>query len=80
MSKQRRTYTQGEINLLIDSVLHPLINKSSKPKPLMAVDALFHLINEGKFEQKVRETIANTVLPKLRDRLLEGIVEQEERR
>jgi len=78
MSKQRRTYTEGEINQLIDSILHPLIGKSNKPKPLMAVDALLHLINEGKFEQKVRETIANTVLPKLRDRLLEGTGKQEE--
>jgi len=79
MVRQKRTkYTQGEINSLIDAVLHPAIERSKNPKPLMAVDALLHLINEGKLEESVRKTLAYTVLPKLKDRLLEGTGKQEE--
>ncbi len=71
MAKPR--YNQGEVNCLIDAILHPLIEKSDNPKPLAAVDGILHLINEGKLEESVRKTIAYRVLPALRQKLLDGI-------
>lgn len=74
--KRRRRYTKGEINALIDAVLHPLIDRSENPRPLEVVDGIMHHINEGDLEESVRKTLAYTVLPKLRQRLLRDMEKQ----
>lgn len=65
---RKRQYSKGEINRLIDSLLHPLFDQSSA---LMAVDTALH----GLVEQNPPETIkkfARYTLPKIIEEILKS--------
>jgi hypothetical protein len=66
--KKKRHYSKGEINRLIDSLLHPLFARSSV---FIAVDTVVH----GLVEQNPPETIKKFVrynLPKIIEEILKG--------
>jgi hypothetical protein len=66
--KKKRHYSKGEINRLIDSLLHPLFGHSSA---FVAVDVALH----GLVEQNPPETIKKFVrytLPKIIAEILKG--------
>jgi len=48
--RKRRLYSEGQLNRLIDSLLHPLFNRNPE---LMMVDTILHAI----IEQNAPETV-----------------------
>jgi len=64
MPKRRRSaYTEGQINSLIDSVLHPLMKGEDKI-PVMLLDFLAHSFVEQDPQKSSRKFVKYT-LPKL---------------
>jgi hypothetical protein len=49
MKKSKKQYSKGDINRLIDTLLHPLFNRSPE---LMIIDSVLH----GLVEQNLTET------------------------
>jgi hypothetical protein len=66
--KNKRQYSKGEINRLIDSTIHPLFKRSPA---FIVVDTVLH----GLVEQNPKETIgkfARYTLPKIIDEILKS--------
>jgi hypothetical protein len=61
MKKSRRHYSKGDINRLIDTLLHPLFDHSPE---LMIVDSVLHGLVERNLTETARKLIRYN-LPKI---------------
>jgi hypothetical protein len=68
MKKNRRKYSKGELNRLIDSLLHPLFDHSPE---LMVLDSVLHSIVEQNLTETTQKFIPYN-LPKIVDEIIEN--------
>jgi len=66
--KLRRAYTRGELNRLLDSILHPLAKEHSD---LLVLDGILHAIIEQNPSESAAKFIQHN-LPKLLNRIMRG--------
>lgn len=66
--KKKKQYSKGELNQLIDSVLHPLFDHSPA---LMVIDTVFHGLVEKNPKVTVKK-FARYTLPKIIEEILKG--------
>jgi len=73
--QRKKIYTKGEINILIDSTMHPL---KKVHWAFSLLDEAMHMINEGDIEQSLYK-FAKYSLPELVKRFLKKNGDESER-
>jgi hypothetical protein len=66
--KNKKHYSKGELNRLVDSVLHPLFHHGAA---FMVIDTMFHGLIENNPNVTVRK-FARYTLPKIIEEILKG--------
>ena len=66
--KNKKQYSEGELNRLIDSVLHPLFDHGAA---FMVIDTMFHGLVEKNPKVTVKK-FARYTLPKIIEEILKG--------
>ena len=66
--KNKKHYSKGEVNRLVDSVLHPLFDNGTA---FIVIDTVFHGLVENNPEVTVRKFARHT-LPKIIEEILKG--------
>jgi hypothetical protein len=68
MKKNRRKYSKGDVNRLIDTLLHPLFDHSPE---LMIVDSVLHSLVEQNLTETTQKFIRYN-LPKIVDEIIKN--------